>query len=264
MRPAPAADPVALASFPSATRVLVQGASRGIGLEFVRQLLACGNVTELFATCRDPAHADDLQTLARNDSRVRPLTLDLTDEASIARAASTVAATGSDLHLLVNCAGLLHDGDMQPEKRLADVTPETLRRSFEVNASGPLLVAKHFQPLFRHKARAVFASLSARVGSITDNRLGGWYAYRGAKAAQNMFTRTLAIEFARTARSTVVLALHPGTTDTGLSRPFQANVEPDWLFPPAYTVHALLRVIDGAGADAHGAFLAFDGERLPW
>ena len=264
MRPAPAADPAALASFPSAARVLVQGASRGIGREFVRQLLACDNVAELYATCRDPASAHDLGELAESDARLRPLALDVTDEASIAHAAATVAAGGPRLHLLVNCAGLLHDGDLQPEKRLADVTPDALRRSFEVNASGPLLVAKHFQPLFRHRERAVFASLSARVGSIGDNRLGGWYAYRGAKAAQNMFTRTVAIEFARTARSTVVLALHPGTTDTGLSKPFQANVDPDWLFPPAYTVHALLKVIDAAGPEAHGALLAFDGERLPW
>ena len=264
MRPAPAADPAALASFPSAARVLVQGASRGIGREFVRQLLACDNVAELYATCRDPASAHDLGALAETDARLRPLALDVTDEKSIAHAAATVAAGGPRLHLLVNCAGLLHDGDLQPEKRLADVTPDALRRSFEVNASGPLLVAKQFQPLFRHRERAVFASLSARVGSIGDNRLGGWYAYRGAKAAQNMFTRTVAIEFARTARSTVVLALHPGTTDTGLSKPFQANVDPDWLFPPAYTVHALLKVIDAAGPEAHGALLAFDGERLPW
>ncbi len=264
MRPAPAADPHALASFTSRARVLVQGASRGIGLEFVRQLLACDNVAELYATCRDPAGAGDLQALAQADPRLRPIALDVTDEASIARAAATVAASGAQLNLLVNCAGLLHDDGLTPEKRLADVTPQALRRSFEVNAFGPLLVAKHFQPLFRHRERAVFASLSARVGSIGDNRLGGWYAYRGAKSAQNMFTRTLAVEFARTAPGTVVLALHPGTTDTGLSRPFQANVDPDWLFPPAYTVHALLKVIDAAGAGEHGAFLAFDGERLPW
>ncbi len=264
MRPAPAADPAALASFPSATRALVQGASRGIGLEFVRQLLACGNLAELFATCRDPDRADELRALAATDRRLRLLSLDVTDETSIADAAAKVAADGPRLHLLLNCTGLLHDGELQPEKRLADVTPEALQRSFAVNASGPLLIAKHFQPLFRHRERAVFASLSARVGSIGDNRLGGWYAYRGSKAAQNMFTRTIAIEFARTARSTVVLALHPGTTDTGLSRPFQANVDPDWLFPPAYTVHALLKVIDGAGPDEHGTFLAFDGERLPW
>ena len=265
MRAAPAPDPAALASFPDGARVLVQGASRGIGLEFVRRLLACANVARVSATCRAPGDARELQELAARDPRLRLLALDVTDEATIAAAADAVRADGARLHLLLNCAGLLHDGaGVRPEKRLADVSLDALQRSFAVNAFGPLLVAKHFVPLFRHPERAVLATLSARVGSIADNRLGGWYAYRGAKAAQNMFTRTLAIELARSAPGTLVVALHPGTTDTGLSRPFQRNVDPDWLFAPGYTAHALLRVIDGLGPDDHGSFLAFDGEWLPW
>jgi NAD(P)-dependent dehydrogenase (short-subunit alcohol dehydrogenase family) len=110
----------------------------------------------------------------------------------------------------------------------------------------------------------VFASISARVGSIGDNRLGGWYAYRGAKAAQNMFTRTLAIEWARSRRNVVCVALHPGTTDTDLSRPFQANVAPDKLFDRGRTVRQLLAVIDRLTPADTGRFYAWDGSEIPW
>jgi len=125
-------------------------------------------------------------------------------------------------------------------------------------------VARHFERLLAHRERAVYASISARVGSIGDNRLGGWYAYRGAKAAQNMFTKTLAIEWARTRRNVVCVALHPGTTDTELSRPFQANVPPEKLFAPERTVRQLLEVIDRLAPADTGSFLAWDGSRIPW
>ncbi len=115
-----------------------------------------------------------------------------------------------------------------------------------------------------HRERAVFASISARVGSIGDNRLGGWYAYRGAKAAQNMFTKTLSVEWARSRRNVTCVALHPGTTDTELSRPFQANVPPEKLFPPERTVRQLLGVIDGLVTGDTGRFLAWDGSEIPW
>ena len=133
-----------------------------------------------------------------------------------------------------------------------------------MNAFGPLLVAKHFEGLLAHKERAVFASISARVGSIGDNRLGGWYAYRGAKAAQNMFTKTLSIEWARSRRNVICIALHPGTTDTDLSRPFQANVAPEKLFSSERTVRQLLAVIDGLQPEDTGRFLGWDGAEIPW
>ena len=167
--------------------------------------------------------------------------------------------------LIVNCTGLLHDGDgMQPEKRLAEVTPANLERSFAVNALGPLLVAKHFQGLLPREARAVFASLSARVGSIGDNRLGGWYSYRAARAAQNMITRNLSIELRRRARGIICVALHPGTVDTGLSRPFQANVPAQKLFSTERAARQLLAVIDGLGPDDNGGFFAWDARPIPW
>jgi len=255
-----------LSSFPAGSRALVQGASRGIGLEFVRQLLAEPAVGQVFAGCRFPDQAGDLAALAATEPRLRVVPLDVTDEAGIARAARAVADLTDRLHLVVNCAGVLHGGPAQlaPEKRLADVRPEALAASFAVNAFGPLLVAKHFERLLAHRERAVFASISARVGSIGDNRLGGWYAYRGAKAAQNMFTRTLAIEWARSRRNVVCVALHPGTTDTDLSRPFQANVAPDALFGPGRTVRQLLEVIDRLTPAHSGRFYAWDGSEIPW
>jgi NAD(P)-dependent dehydrogenase (short-subunit alcohol dehydrogenase family) len=255
-----------LSSFPAGSRALVQGASRGIGLEFVRQLLAEPAVGQVFAGCRFPGPAGDLAALAAIEPRLRVVPLDVTDEASIAHAARAVADLTDRLHLVVNCAGVLHGGPAQlaPEKRLADVRPEALAASFAVNAFGPLLVAKHFEHLLAHRERAVFASISARVGSIGDNRLGGWYAYRGAKAAQNMFTRTLAIEWARSRRNLVCVALHPGTTDTDLSRPFQANVAPDKLFDPGRTVRQLLAVIDRLTPADTGRFYAWDGSEIPW
>lgn len=253
-------------SFTSGFNTLIQGSSRGIGLEFVRQLLGEAATGRVFASCRSPEAAAPLAALAAQDSRLRLVTLDVTNEESIHSAATAVAAEVPRLHLIVNCAGLLHDRQtgVSPEKRLADVRPEALAASFAVNSTGPLLVARHFEPLLAHSERAVFASISARVGSIGDNRLGGWYAYRAAKAAQNMFTRTLAIEWARSRRNVICVALHPGTTDTELSRPFQANVPPGKLFSTDRTVRQLLDVIERLTPADTGRFLAWDGSGIAW
>jgi NAD(P)-dependent dehydrogenase (short-subunit alcohol dehydrogenase family) len=255
-----------LTSFPNGSHALVTGASRGIGLEFVRQLLGAPRFVRVFAACRQPALATQLNALASQQPRLRIVALDVADEAGIEAAAREVAAETDRLHLVVNAAGVLHDAaaGMAPEKRLADVLADALAASFAVNAVGPLLVAKYFERLLAHRDRAVFASISARVGSIGDNRLGGWYAYRGAKAAQNMFTKTLSVEWARSRRNVTCVALHPGTTDTDLSRPFQANVPPEKLFTVERTVRQLLGVIDGLGSGDTGRFLAWDGSEIPW
>jgi NAD(P)-dependent dehydrogenase (short-subunit alcohol dehydrogenase family) len=253
-------------SFASGCNVLIQGSSRGIGLEFVRQLLGDATPGRIFAACRAPQATPSLVDLTAQDPRLGLLQLDVTSESSIRAAAAAVAAEVPRLHLIVNCAGLLHDraADIAPEKRLADVDSDALAASFAVNAAGPLLVAKHFEPLLAHRERAVFASISARVGSIGDNRLGGWYAYRGSKAAQNMFTKTLAIEWARSRRNVICVALHPGTTDTELSRPFQANVPPQKLFSVERTVAQLLAVVDRLTPADSGRFLAWDGTEIAW
>ena len=255
----------ALSSFEQPVCALVVGANRGIGLAFVEALACSSRVRRIWAGCRRPEEAEALAAMAGSDERVRPLAVDVTDEAVLAAAAARVADAGCPLNLVINCAGVLHTADgMAPERRLRDVRGDWLARAFAVNATGPILLARHFEDLLPRRDRAVFASLSARVGSIGDNRLGGWYAYRASKAAQNMLLKTLSVELPRRARGAIVVALHPGTTDTDLSRPFQASVPPEKLFPPERAARQLLGVIDGLRARDNGTFHAWDGRQVPW
>jgi NAD(P)-dependent dehydrogenase (short-subunit alcohol dehydrogenase family) len=159
---------------------------------------------------------------------------------------------------------VLHDGALRPEKRIEDADPERLRRVFEVNAFGPLLVAKHFLALLRHPERAVLANLSARVGSIEDNRIGGWYGYRASKAAQNMFTRTLAIELRRRAPGVICVALHPGTVATALSEPFRGSVDPARVFTPRRAAEQIWAVVQSLSPEDGGRFLDWAGKPIPW
>lgn len=266
MQPESSAPEPSPSPFGAGARALIVGGSRGIGLAFVEALLAQPAFARVIAASREPLRAEGLLALAAtHGERLQTLPLDVSNEASIAQAADTLRAEHPALQLLIDCAGVLHDGaSMRPERRLADVDAEAVLRSFQINALGPLLLAKHFAPLLAHGGHAVLANLSARVGSIGDNRLGGWYAYRGAKAAQNQFTRTLSIELARRAPQLVVVALHPGTVDTGLSRPFQAGVAADKLFTPARAAAQLLSVIERLQPADSGRFYAWDGAEIPW
>lgn len=246
---------------------LIQGASRGIGLALVRQLLDDRNTAHVFATSRSATRSETLrQLLLQHPDRLTLVDMDITDEQSVAQAAAVVAAATSELHLLMNVAGILHDDSagMHPEKRLSDIQPEFIARAFAVNATGPLLTIKHFAPLFRHRERSVIANVSARVGSISDNGLGGWYGYRASKAAQNMFTRTAAIELRRRGPGNICVAIHPGTVETDLSAPFSGNVAPDKLFSPERAARQMLQVLDGLTPDDTGSFFAWDGQPIPW
>lgn len=242
------------------------GASRGIGLGFVRHLIEDPKVARLFAACRHPDSAPELNRLDEaNAQRLRVLSMDVTDEPSVAKAAVEIANESPRLDLLINCAGVLHeDGALAPERRIAEIEPGRLMRSFEVHAVGPALLAKHFAKLFDRRSRAVFASLSARVGSIGDNRLGGWVSYRASKAALNMVARTFAIEQARSHPASLVVTLHPGTTDTALSKPFQRNVPDGKLFTPPFVAERLLGVLDGLSPEDSGGFFAWDGSRIEY
>lgn len=243
---------------PISTAALVVGASQGIGLEFVRQLLP--RVDRLYATYRNPQS----ELLRRSDAHLRCLAMDITDETQIAAVVQTIQTETTTLQIVINCVGWLHDGSMQPEKSLRHLNSEQLLRYFQVNSIGPVLLAKQIQPLLKHQNRAVLATISAKVGSIGDNYLGGWYGYRASKAALNMLMRTVAIEYKRTCPRTIVVTLHPGTTDTRLSRPFQRNVPPEKLFPVDRTVQQLLTVIDQLQESDSGEFFSWDGSRLPW
>ena len=168
------------------------------------------------------------------------------------------------LRLVINTAGWLHDDGLGPEKRLEAVQRPGLEKSFAINAFGPILLARAVEEALGHGQPAWFASLSARVGSIEDNRLGGWYAYRAAKAAQNQLLHTLALEWRRRRPAVTVTLLHPGTTATPLSEPFRGGVAPEKLFSPDRAARQLLEVLSAQSVERSGAFLAWDGSPIPW
>jgi len=229
-------------SLPDPFHALVIGASGTIGAAFVDLLTnypRCGSVTALH--------------------RQSTPAIDFADEDSIARAA-TALADGPRFDLVINAAGLLHTADFMPEKRLADLDYAQMQATFQVNTFGPALVLRHFVPLL-NRERAVMAVLSAKVGSIGDNRLGGWYSYRASKAALNMMIKTAAIEVARTQPNTVLVALHPGTVNSRLSQPFKGET----IGRPANVAAAdMLRVLDVLTSADSGAFRSYDGAALPW
>ena len=234
---------------------LVVGAGGGIGGALVAALDARDGVERIFAAARRP--------LAPVSLKVRSLRVDLTDEASIAALADGCREAGS-LDLIVVATGILHSaGGLQPEKRLAELDAANLAHAFAINSIGPVLVAKHLLPLLSRDQRSVFAALSARVGSISDNRTGGWYAYRASKAALNMLLKTAAIELKRTNPNAICIGLQPGTVDTGLSRPFQKHVPQDGLFSPEYAASRLLEVIADVRPEQSGHCLAWDGTGVP-
>lgn len=243
--------------------VLMVGASQGIGLEFVRQLLARNEIQQVFATYRTPDTAAGLFALKENP-RLTCLQADVTEEEDIASIAAAIQAHTTSLELMVNCVGVLHKEGVQPEKSLRQIETERLVEYFRVNSIPSVLLAKHLQPLLKKSDRSVFATISAKIGSIEDNRLGGWYGYRASKAALNMFLKNVAIEYSRKNPQTTVVALHPGTTDTRLSQPFQRNVPPEKLFSVDRTVGQLLKIIYQLTEQDNGSFFSWDGTRLPW
>jgi NAD(P)-dependent dehydrogenase (short-subunit alcohol dehydrogenase family) len=153
---------------------------------------------------------------------------------------------------------------MQPERTWRSIDGLAMTRAFAVNTIGPALMAKHFLGLLSRDSKSVFAALSARVGSIQDNKLGGWHAYRASKAALHQVIKTCSVELARTKPGAFCICLHPGTVDSSLSKPFQANVPPGKLFTPAHSVARMLEVIDGLSPGASGYAYAWDGQRLPF
>ncbi|MEO1245362.1 MAG: SDR family NAD(P)-dependent oxidoreductase [Pseudomonadota bacterium] len=239
-------------------RVAVFGSGGGIGSALVDALLARPGVAEIHALSRpgreaNPGHADE-------QGRLRRIGVDIDCDESLAAAARDV---GGPLDLVIVASGTLHGKSFRPERRISDLDAATMLEVFRINTVAPALVGKHYLPLLRKDRAAVFAALSARVGSIGDNRLGGWTSYRASKAALNMVLRNFAIEQARTRPQTIVVGLHPGTVDTELSKPFAGRVPPEQLFTPERSAAHLLSVIDGLGPDDSGAVFAWDGQRVP-
>ncbi len=241
---------------------LVVGGGRGIGLGFVRQLLARKDIYRIYVTYRQLESATELLAIA--DPRLQCIQMDITDESQIATTIEKVKSETPKLHYTINSVGILHEGEIQPEKSLRQIDADRLLRYFQVNSIGAMLLFKYIQPLLKHEHRSIVATISAKVGSIGDNQSGGWYGYRASKAALNMFIKTTSIEYKRTCPNAIVVALHPGTTDTNLSLPFQRNVPPEKLFSVDRTVVQLLAVIDGLENSDSGEFFSWDGSLLPW
>jgi NAD(P)-dependent dehydrogenase (short-subunit alcohol dehydrogenase family) len=247
----------ALDSFGSGLNAAVVGASGGLGRAFVDLLASSPKVGRIATFSRAP--------LAFDDPRIRWHAIDLQREDSITGAAEAAAGIADAFDLVIVATGVLHDrARLRPEKTWRALDGAALATALQVNSVGPALVAKHFLPLLAGDRKSVFAALSARVGSIEDNRLGGWYAYRSSKAALNMLIKTFSIELARRNPAAVCVALHPGTVDTALSRPFQRGVPDGKLFSPAGAAGRLLDVLDRLTPDDTGGFFAWDGARLPF
>lgn len=222
------------------SRCLLVGASGGIGAALADALRARGVEVVGLSRTSQPA-------------------LDLGDEDSI-RAA--IARLDGPFDLVLVTTGLLHEADLPPEKSWKQLAKPALDRNFAINATGPALVLKYALPLVPRDRPALLAALGARVGSIGDNRLGGWYAYRASKAALAMLVKCFAIDLARTHKQLAVVALHPGTVDTGLSAPFQGNVPDGKLFSPAASAAYLLDVIEQLGPGDSGGHFDWKGERI--
>lgn len=230
-----------ISEHPKSYRALVIGATGGIGRAFVTALKADANCQQVFELSRQNG-------------------FDLTDEASIKSAAAGFSDQGP-IDVIIDATGFLHNDIQQPEKSIRAIEPENFARAFALNATGPLLIFKHFHHLLPRETKGVFATLSARVGSIEDNRLGGWYAYRMSKAALNMGLKTAAIEIARKRKSAICIALHPGTVVTPLSDPFASNRD---RFTPEFAVKQMLDVVHGLKPSDNGSFFAYDGSSIPW
>ncbi len=234
-----------LKSFPEGGVAIVLGVSGGIGAAILEALRGSGRFSRVVGYHR---------------RSIPPL--ELTDEASIAVIAGDVGSLGLPLRLVFDATGVLQGDGTAPEKSWRQLDPAQLARAFAVNAIGPALLMKHLLPLLDRKGKTVFATLSAKVGSIADNQLGGWYGYRASKAALNQFVRTAAVELARQLPDAICVALHPGTVDTGLSAPHsKTGLE---VRAPAAAAALLLAVLEGLTPADTGGFLDYRGQPLPW
>lgn len=248
-----------LSSFSSSSmpvNAVVIGASGGIGNAFVNLLSQDPMVGTIHALSRSG--------LVFDDPKVESDKIDIENEGAVEKAALHVAERGG-CDLILVATGILHnDSNGQgPERDWRHIDADWLAKVYRINTVGPILCAKHFLPLFPKDDRSIFAAISARVGSVSDNRLGGWYGYRASKAALNQCIQTLSIELARKNKQAICVGLHPGTVDTNLSKPFQRGVPKEKLFSPETSARYLLSVIDGLSVADSGKLFAWNGDVIP-
>lgn len=252
---------------PNNKTYLIIGGIGGIGRAMVEQLVAASDKDDqtnihIFATYY--RNVPDIE--AKN---LHWLPMDVGCEESIKQAVDEIKQQSDHIDWVVNCVGLLHTENSQPEKALRQIETEFFLQNMQINALAGLLIAKHVKSLLAKAERsdkqpAIFATISARVGSISDNQVGGWYSYRMSKAALNMGMKNLSIEWGRALKQTCVVVMQPGTVNTQLSAPFQSNVAEGHLFSPAYSAECLLEVLSTMSADRTGSFVDWAGESIPW
>jgi NAD(P)-dependent dehydrogenase (short-subunit alcohol dehydrogenase family) len=237
---------------------LIQGGASGLGQALVDRALKSGKFEQIFVTARNCSR------IITEDSRVIPIELDLISDASIKEASERIASHTDKLHLVVTTAGILQDDSVgvRPEKKLADLTRSKLEIVFSINCFGPFLWYAALGRLIRHRDALVVATLSARVASVGDNRLGGWHSYRASKTAQNMLTKNLSLELSRTNPRAVIVGLHPGTVDTDLSKPFQTGVPSNKLFSPEQSAAYLWDVLNTLTPERTGQVIAWDDQTI--
>ena len=236
-------------------RAVIIGSSGGIGAALTEQLSVREEISAVYALSRSGR--------TPSADKITGLRLDFEDEDSIAAAAQSISADGPP-ELVIIAAGILSDGHgLKPEKSLRQQSASAFEQVFAINTIGPALAAKHFLPIMPRRGRAVFAALSARVGSISDNRMGGWHAYRASKAALNMLIRNYAIEQARRNEDFIAVGLHPGTVDTALSKPFQSGVPDKQLFSADQSAQYILTVLNGLTPADSGKVFDWAGKEIP-
>ena len=233
--------------------IAIIGSGGAIGSAFVKQLANTHPLATIHTFSRAGTESPFSNVLAHQ--------IDYENESSIKESAR-IASESAPLDLVIVTTGILHNDTNMPEKSLQELSAEKFRKLFEANSILPALIGKHFLPTLNKTTPSLFAVLSARVGSISDNRLGGWYAYRASKAALNMIIKNAAIETRRRNKQAIVVSLHPGTVDSDLSKPFQANVPEGKLFTPDFSAQKLLHVLENLNPEQSGKCFAWDGQEI--
>lgn len=234
-------------------RISIIGATGGIGGGFLENFAAQEKVDKIIAFSRSEAKFDNSKIVWHH--------INLDNEDSIARAAK-IAHEQNALDVVIVATGMLHDKEFGPEKSLKELSSDKFHRILDINLIGPSLVAKHFLSNFSRDRKQIFAALSARVGSISDNFIGGWYAYRASKAALNMVIKNAAIEVGRKNKQAIIVGLHPGTVDSSLSKPFQKNLPAEQLFSPKESTLKMIHVLESLSAEDSGKCFAYDGMEI--
>jgi len=236
---------------------IVIGGNGGIGRALVKKLSQLNNISSVYCCSRTKPN--------KLASKVNWVYFDITNETSIISASKNIKKLSQNVRLIIIASGILRDKFLNmPEKSLKDINVDYFFEIFKINTLGPILTAKHFTSLFEKQGKTIMSILSARVGSIEDNNLGGWYSYRSSKSAVNMMTKTLSIEMRRKNKDSITAVIHPGTVDTELSKPFQSSVPKNKLFTTHEAANSILSVIGRWDNDSNGGFFAWDGQTIPY